>query len=245
MEIINIIILILACIVSYLLGNVSVARLITKKKGSITNQGSGNPGTMNMLRNHGFVLGFFTLICDAIKGVIPALFGLLYFGQIDDRLGYIALFLFGLCAVVGHIFPVFYKFKGGKGIATTFGVFMVVDPITSLILFGISFLTLYFIKISSVVSILFISINAIVQLFREHINTNWVVIVLMCTMVILDIVVHRQNLERLVENRENPADLQEGFKKDIEKLKDKKQKNNEKKLGKINNKIEDKKGTAN
>ena len=170
MEIKEILIFIAACLLSYLLGGISVARLITKKgdSGGINTQGSGNPGTMNMLRTHGIVMGLFTLLCDALKGVIPALFGLLYFGNfVDIQFGYVALYTFGLFAVIGHVFPIYFKFKGGKGIATTFGIFMVADPIASSILFGILFVTLYFIKIGSIVSLLFIVIDAIVQMFRE------------------------------------------------------------------------------
>ena len=227
MEVSEILIFIAGIIISYLLGGVSIARLITKKEsaGGINDQGSGNPGTMNMLRTHGIFMGLFTLLCDALKGVIPALFGLLFFGNaIDIHFGYLALYVFGFCAVIGHIFPVYYKFKGGKGIATTFGVFIVADPITAIILFGILFLTLYVIKIGSVVSLLFISIAAIVQLFKMEMQDNWVAIVFMILMVLVDIYAHRQNLNRLVENKENPADLQEGLQKDIEKLKEKKQK---------------------
>jgi glycerol-3-phosphate acyltransferase PlsY len=215
-----------------LLGGVSVARLITKRKGKdgeIVNQGSGNPGTMNMLRTRGVGLGLFTLFTDALKGVIPSLFGLLYFtNAVNNIYGYIALFTFGLLAVIGHIFPIYYKFKGGKGIATTFGVFMVADPISTVILFGIMFLVLYFIKIGSLVSLLFILINAVVQLFRSNLEGNWIAKIVMWLMVALDIIAHRQNLVRLIENRENPADLQEGLKKDLEKLKLKKVKKLEK-----------------
>ena len=151
MELKEILIFMLACVLSYLLGGVSIARFITGKEkgGDIKSQGSGNPGTMNMLRTHGIVMGLFTLFCDALKGVIPALFGLLYFGQFDTQWGYMALYVLGFCAVLGHIYPIYYKFKGGKGIATTFGVFMVADPISTLILFGILFVVLYVIKINS------------------------------------------------------------------------------------------------
>ena len=162
MELNEIVIFIFACIIAYFIGGISIARFMTKKenKGGINNQGSGNPGTMNMLRTHGIGLGLFTLFCDALKGVIPTLFGLLYFSHFaSSTTGYIAGFSFGLSAVLGHIFPIYYKFKGGKGIATTFGVFMVIDPISTIILFGILFVTLYFIKIGSVVSLLFIVID--------------------------------------------------------------------------------------
>ncbi|MBE5736429.1 MAG: glycerol-3-phosphate acyltransferase [Clostridiales bacterium] len=226
MEVVNIIILILTCCASYLLGGVSIARLITKRKqGGIENTGSGNPGTMNMLRSHGLVMGLFTLFCDALKGVIPSLFGLLYFGQIDEQLGYVTLFLFGFCAVIGHIFPLFYKFKGGKGIATTFGVFMVADPLTSLILFGILVVILIFTKIGSLVSLLFITIDAIMQLFRLSSKGNWVMILIMWGMVLLDIYAHKQNIVRLVDNKENRVDLQDSLEKDINKMKTRKTKN--------------------
>ncbi len=239
MELREILIFIGMCIFSYLLGGISIARLITKKgkESSVNTQGSGNPGTMNMLRTQGFILGIFTLFCDALKGVIPSLFGRLYFTHmVDAHMGYTALFVFGFCAVVGHIFPIYYKFKGGKGIATTFGVFMVADPISTSILFAILFVVFYFVKIGSVVSMLFITIDAVFQLFDENIGSNPTAIVFMLAMVILDIVAHRTNILKLLDNRENPASLRDGFKKDVAKLRDKKSK----KLERIEQKYQDK-----
>ena len=111
MSVWNIIVFIFTCIASYLLGGVSIARFITKREssGGINKQGSGNPGTMNMLRTHGLGFGLFTLLCDALKGAIPALFGLMYFGELyGTTVGYISLYLFGFFGVVGHIFPIYY-----------------------------------------------------------------------------------------------------------------------------------------
>lgn len=254
MELREILIFIGAILLSYLLGGISIARIITKReKKDIENQGSGNPGTMNMLRTHGMGMGLFTLFCDALKGAVPALFGYLYFGQmVSIEMGYICIYAFGLSAVLGHIYPIFNKFKGGKGIATTFGMFMVADPVCTSILFGIMFVTLYFIKIGSLVSLLFITIDAIVQLFRPVMSGNWIAIVLMCVIVLLDIYAHRENILRLIENRENPADLQEGLRKDIEKIKNKREKKLEKNSiksdrieQKYNNKIERKERRVN
>jgi len=225
MDVWNIILFIFICIFSYLLGGVSIARLITKreKTGGINSQGSGNPGTMNMLRTHGMGLGLFTLFCDALKGAIPALIGVYYFGYLfGTNVGTIAMYLFGFFAVLGHIFPIYYKFKGGKGIATTFGVFMVADPVSTSILFVILFITLYFIKIGSIVSFLFISIDAIVQLFSEEMLGNWFAIMVMLFMIILDFYAHRANIARIIEDKENAVDLQESLDKDFDKLKSKK-----------------------
>lgn len=219
----DIFVLIISCIISYLLGGISVARIITKKNNNagITNEGSGNPGTMNMLRNHGIGMGLFTLLCDALKGVIPALFGLFYFKDYGDHVAYTALYLFGLCAVIGHIFPIYYKFKGGKGIATTFGVFLVAAPRTSLVLFVIMVIALLLVRIGSVVSLLFITIQAVVQMFMPYASGNWPTIVLIWFMILLDIWAHRANLVRLVDDKENPADLQDSIQKDIDKIKTK------------------------
>ena len=239
MELREILIFIGMIIISYLLGGVSIARFITKKgeTGEISSQGSGNPGTMNMLRTQGLTLGLFTLFCDALKGVIPSLFGWLYYSHmVDTQMGYTALFVFGFFAVVGHIFPIYYGFKGGKGIATTFGVFMVADPISTSILFAIMFVIFYFIKIGSVVSLLFIIIDAILQLFDEYVGFNAVAIVFMLLMVLLDIFAHRTNLVRLVDNKENKASLRDGFAKDVAKMRDKKNK----KLERIDKKYQDK-----
>jgi glycerol-3-phosphate acyltransferase PlsY len=246
MEIRDVFIFIVAILASYLLGGISIARFITstEKQGNITSQGSGNPGTMNMLRTHGIGMGLFTLFCDALKGVAPALFGLIYFGEVVNiEMGYIALYAFGLFAVLGHVFPIYYKFKGGKGIATTFGIFMVADPICTIILFGILFITLYFIKIGSLVSLLFVTSEAIYQIFRKTMTGNWIALLIMCLIIILDIWCHRQNIIRIIENRENPADLQEGLKKDIEKIKNKRQKKldkNSQKSERIENKYNEK-----
>lgn len=241
MSLLDICIFVATCIFSYFLGSLSVSRFITSKETkNISEQGSGNPGTMNMLRTHGMGMGLFTLFCDALKGVIPALFGLLYYGQIySQQLGYIALYSFGFFAVMGHIFPVFYKFKGGKGIATTFGIFMVADPVCTAILFAIMFLVLYFVKIGSLVSLLFVTIEAIEQMFRTTMRGNWIALVIMSIIVIIDICCHKENIIRLIENRENPADLQEGLKKDIEKIKNKRERKLEKNSIKVD-KIEQK-----
>ena len=128
----------LLAIGAYLIGNISFAILLSKKKNQdITKMGSGNPGTMNMLRNFGFKTGILTLALDALKGAAPALAGYLLFGDHG-------LYIAGLAVILGHIYPVFRKFKGGKGVACTLGVFLVANPILTLIFFVVAFIYLYF-----------------------------------------------------------------------------------------------------
>ena len=115
--------------VCYFVGCFNFARFISKKKHKdITKLGSGNPGTMNMSREFGWKIGVITFFCDAFKGGIPALVchfifrGYVFSGTeicVSDLMRYTA----GLFVVIGHIFPVTNKFRGGKGIASTLGTF--------------------------------------------------------------------------------------------------------------------------
>ena len=103
-------------IVSYLLGSISPAILLGKARGiDIKKEGSGNAGTTNVLRVMGGKAALITLTVDILKGFLPALIFAMGFG--DDKLGYIAC----LAAFIGHVFPVYYGFKGGKGVAVAFG----------------------------------------------------------------------------------------------------------------------------
>lgn len=129
---------------SYLIGSISFARIISfAKNKDITKIGSGNPGTMNMSREFGLGIGLLTLFLDMAKGAIPALVGALafknmYFGDSPLEVAVTAQYIAGFFAVVGHIFPVYYKFKGGKGIATTIGVFLVGEWYITLIFVAIA-----------------------------------------------------------------------------------------------------------
>ena len=122
---------IVMALVSYLIGCFNFARIIAKHKHKdITKIGSGNPGTMNMSREFGWKIGALTFVLDAVKGGIVVLAGhLLYQGYVFSgtqiSVTDVARYFCGVFAVLGHIVPITAKFKGGKGIATAFGVFWV------------------------------------------------------------------------------------------------------------------------
>ena len=124
---------------SYFIGNINFAVIISRSKNKdIRNMGSGNPGTLNMSRQFGLKFGVLTLILDILKGAVPTLVATLVyremtFGDSHLAVSEMAQYLAGFFAVLGHIFPAIYKFKGGKGIATTIGVFLVTEPIVTLI----------------------------------------------------------------------------------------------------------------
>ena len=130
---------ILLAIGSYFMGNINFAIIISKlKKRDIRTLGSGNPGTMNMSRNFGLKIGVLTLVLDMLKGAIPTFVAFIiykdmYFVGTTLPINQIAMVGCGFFAVLGHIFPIFMRFKGGKGIATTIGVFFVCNPLVALI----------------------------------------------------------------------------------------------------------------
>ena len=122
-------------IFSYLFGSINWALIISKiKRTDIRRMGSGNPGTLNMSRNLGLKIGLLTFFLDVLKGAIPTLVAFFFFGEskFSGSEFYIydfSIYLCGLCVVLGHIYPIYFKFKGGKGIASTIGVFLVAESV--------------------------------------------------------------------------------------------------------------------
>lgn len=129
----------LLAIGSYMVGNVNFAIIISKfKRKDIRKMGSGNPGTFNMSRTFGIKTGVATLVLDVLKGALPTLtarlaFSDMYFGTSSLEVSIMAQHFAGFFTVLGHIFPIYYKFKGGKGVATTIGVFLVAEPLVAVI----------------------------------------------------------------------------------------------------------------
>ncbi len=117
-------------ILSYLLGSIPVGLLLSKAKGRDPRRiGSGNIGATNVMRTAGKALGIVTLFCDMLKGFIPTWLAM----YCDLPTGVIAGA--GLAAFAGHLFPLYLKFKGGKGVATALGVFLAMKPLAVLIVF--------------------------------------------------------------------------------------------------------------
>ena len=217
--------LLLAVIIfSYLLGNISFARIIAWKKNiDITKQGSGNPGATNTLRTLGGKAGMTVFALDVLKGVIPALIGVFVFGGYvasDNAIilmgtseSYLALYLCGLAAVLGHTLPVIYKFRGGKGIATMFGVFLVAQPILAAVIFLFCFVLMLLIKYMSVISILFITALVVVQMVFAPAGSHPLFYIALASMLVILLIGHRTNIYRLVKGQERKTDLLKYFKK--------------------------------
>ena len=185
---------ILTLIISYLVGSISGSFLLGKYflHKDVRKFGSGNAGTTNAIRVFGMKIGILTFLIDMLKGSLVAFFLMKYNRDY--------LFLGILFAIIGHDYPFYMNFKGGKGIATTFGAFFVINPIWT----GASFLILLLIaKFSgyvSVGSLVFLILNFLSQILTANLDKNELIILIFIT--ILGFVRHRSNIKRLINRNE-------------------------------------------
>jgi acyl phosphate:glycerol-3-phosphate acyltransferase len=143
---------ILLIVLGYLLGSVPVGFILGSRSGiDVRKSGSGNVGATNVARVVGKRQGTLTLIADVAKGFLPVLLAM----QLGASLA--ATILVGTAAFLGHLFPIFLKFKGGKGVATALGVFLALAPMATLVLvalFGVAVLTSRIVSLSSILTAL-------------------------------------------------------------------------------------------
>ena len=189
--------LIIVAIYSYLLGSIPFGLILTKLflKKDIRDVGSGNIGTTNVLRTGKKSLAAATLLLDLLKGYLSVVITFHYF---QDLISYSALLCF-----VGHIFPIWLKFKGGKGVATYLGVILALSYKFFLI-FGIVWLVLTFLfrfaSLSSIVSTLIIFLYSY---FFENNNFSLILFIFFITI----LYTHRENIVRLKNSSENKIKL--------------------------------------
>lgn len=204
--------LLLVIIISYAFGNVSFARIISGKlNADITKMGSGNPGTTNVLRHFGFKVGLINFILDILKGFVPVLVTILLFD--NPIMSYIS----GVSVIVGHIYPVVYKFKGGKGIATMLGVFFATNPLATLIVVVVAGISWLLFKYGSMASFICVTVLTVVEGIKAKsslaLNESKTVCILLFSIFILTWFAHRKNIERLLVGKESKVDLIKSVKK--------------------------------
>lgn len=183
--------LIFIIIFAYLLGSIPFGKLIGLKYGvDIQKKGSGNIGATNALRLLGWKPGVLVLVLDVIKGFIPVKLAL-------EFLPLNQVLIVGLITILAHIFPIWLKFKGGKGVATGLGILFAIDPmmaVISLVVFSIVFLTTKIVSISSIIatsSLPFVSYLMSTELIMFSIG-----------LVIIVVWAHRENIVRIIKGTE-------------------------------------------
>lgn len=201
---------IIVAIIAYLIGSVNFSVIISKKMAGfdVREKGSGNAGTTNMLRTVGKKAAAITLICDILKGVVAILVALLAGIIIKDLDKALLVQLAGVFVIIGHTFPIFFKFKGGKGIATSLGVLLMINWQIGLICLVFALLLMALTRMVSVgslaaailfpVLVLFINQNYIVAE-----SSNWSYLIFSVIIALLVFFNHRTNLKRIVTGTEN------------------------------------------
>jgi len=189
--------LILIILCSYLMGSIPFGYLLTKTflKKDIRDIGSGNIGATNALRTGNKVIGYGTLTLDILKAVLPIIFIKLNYPEY--------IYVSSLCVFIGHVFPLWLKFKGGKGVATYLGILFCIN-ITFGFVFIITWFLLYFIfKYSSLSSLLAtLSIPIYLFFFLDSQNIFFFII-----MFILIFFTHRKNVKRLINKEESKTKI--------------------------------------
>ena len=182
-------------ILSYLLGSIPVGLLLSKAKGRDPRRtGSGNIGATNVMRTAGKTLGIATLFCDILKGFIPTWLAI-YCGQ---PAGVIAAA--GLAAFAGHLFPLYLRFKGGKGVATALGVFLALKPLAVLIALIVFLASLF---IWGYVSLGSLAGAALIPFVLLALKAPPGFVLVAAVMVVFIFVKHKDNIRRLIAGEEH------------------------------------------
>jgi len=186
----------IVAIVSYLLGSIPFGFILTKifLKKDIRNIGSGNIGATNALRTGNKSLGYGTLFLDVIKAVIPVIYVKLNYPDY--------IFIASLCVFLGHVFPIWLKFKGGKGVATYVGILFSINLTIGFVFIGVWFFTFLISKYSSLSS-LFGSLSVPIYLFFFT-SQN---LIFFLIMFILIFYTHRSNVKRLKNKEESKSKI--------------------------------------
>ena len=196
-------------VLAYFLGSIPTSIWVSKTVFGIDirNFGSGNPGATNTFRVLGSKWGAFVMIADITKGVIAtSLYILIPFYLQNELARTNFMIVLGLAAVLGHIFPIWADFKGGKGVATILGMALAIQPIVALICIVVFLITLFttrFVSLSSMLASLVFMV-LILFIFKEKETSYRVFAIIVALMVV---VTHQKNIGRLLNGKENKAPL--------------------------------------
>lgn len=199
---------VLIVIVAYLLGSISFAVIFSNHfiKADVRELGSGNAGTTNVMRVGGFLPGALTFLCDAFKGFVACFAGKLVFEKVfenGEEWAVYGAFICGVACMLGHIFPIFFQFKGGKGIATSVGIFAVCCPIAIVIglaVFAICVLLIKIVSLSSIIATF--TVITLTLVFYNDSALFWPQAVLAIIMGVIVILKHSENIKRLIAGTE-------------------------------------------
>lgn len=198
---------IIDCLIAYFLGSISFSVIFSKKIAGfdVREKGSKNAGSTNVLRTVGKKAAALTLTCDVLKGVIAVLIAVLISKIWKDVNVQILKYLAGFFAILGHTFPIFFEFRGGKGVATALGVLLTLNWKIGFICLIFALIIMAFTKIVSIGSILAAVLYPILTIFMGE--TDIICLLISILIALFVIFNHRENLKRIRQGTENKLNL--------------------------------------
>ena len=195
-------------LVAYLIGSVSFSVIFSKKIAGfdVREKGSGNAGATNMLRSVGKKAAVLTLLCDALKGVVAIIFAIIVGAIAKESDKALLVQIAGILVVVGHTFPVFFGFKGGKGVATSLGVLLITNWRIGLICLVFALVIMALTRIVSAGSVVAAVLFPVLVLFM---HTNYTIsegssyFVYSIILAVIVLFNHRSNIKRILSGTEN------------------------------------------
>jgi len=194
--------MIISILIAYMLGSIPFGKIITKllTGEDITKTGSKNIGATNVYRTVSKKAGLLVLLLDGIKPIIAQVIIYYFFTQFYQNYK----FLYFLVSIIGHIFPIWLMFKGGKGVACFFGGYLIITPIPTLIAMAVWLLTVKTTKTSSLGALISIFLLTIYQIVSNYGSLNKIIIF---TIMLLIFWKHTENIKRLIQGKENKINL--------------------------------------
>ena len=202
---INVLYFALVAIVSYLIGTINFSKILAwnVKRKDITKIGSGNPGTMNMLRSFGFVMAILTFVAEVVKAGLVCLIASIILPEFAPMIHYFA----GAFVLLGYNFPLWSKFKGGKGALVAATSLLAIDPLVFCIEIPVFIIVILFTKYVSVGSItaaaLYPLLTGALQYIRGGYENVWLHTILAAAIALTVIFRHSANIKRLMSGTEN------------------------------------------
>lgn len=204
---------ILIAIIAYAIGSINFSVILSKKMAGfdVREKGSGNAGSTNMLRSVGKKAAAITLVCDILKGVVAVLIAVVLGWIFKDSDKALLVQIAGILVIVGHTFPIFFEFKGGKGVATSLGVLLICNWKLGLICLVFALVLMALTRMVSVGSIAAAILFPVLTLFASLniLHSNYIVTngsgyliysILLAALVIFN---HRTNIQRILTGKEN------------------------------------------
>ena len=184
-------------LISYIMGSIPFGFILTKVflKKDIREIGSGNIGATNALRTGNKAIGYSTLILDILKAIVPVIYVKIFYQDF--------LYIASLCAFLGHVFPIWLKFKGGKGVATYLGILFAINFYFGIIFIISWFITFFISKFSSLSSLVGAASIPIYLL----ILTQFDQVIFFTIMFVLIFFTHRENIKRLINKEETKTKI--------------------------------------